>query len=351
MPNEWSLRHEIMHATQRWPWLVVVCIAGSLLGWAASMLWPTPFRATRELYVGLNVYRAINDLSVSEYAGIKLVNANDYKNWQMSSLNSMIFMDEVIAETLSRLQQQDPYWKGVKADVFASSLHVYWRNAGKWRLVAEHKDPERAVEAVMAWQQVVVDRVHRAVIDSQEAMLLEFRLRSLADSKTQATMEAEQIRQVQMLLESWQTDFSARPARSKLSSDEHWQIWLQAVSIQTGSSWESITETFPSDGALLQEYLDWLERAIPVLDLEINTLVRQQQELDEQERLTASQFSQASTKSLGLSATLDVDKIADSRTQLLVTRPTGILMLAGGLLGLIAWLAFWIGGVSLRGRA
>jgi hypothetical protein len=329
----------------------MVCVAGSLLGWAASMLWPTPFRATRELYVGLNVYRAINDLSVTEYAGIKLVNANDYKNWQMSSLNSMIFMDEVIEETLSRLQQQDPYWKGVKPDVFASSLHVYWRNAGKWRLVAEHKDPERAVEAVTAWQQVVVDRVHRAVIDSQEAMLLEFRLRSLADSKAQAALEAEHIRGIQELLEGRQADFSVRPARSPVTSDEHWQIWVQAVSIQAGSSWESITNAFPSDGAPLQEYVKWLERSIPVLDLEIETLERQQQELDEQERLTAGEFSQASTKSLGLSATLDVDKIADSRIQLMVTRPTGILMLAGGLLGLIACLAVWISGVSLRGRA
>jgi hypothetical protein len=129
--------------------------------------------------------------------------------------------------------------------------------------VAEHKDPERAVEAVTAWQQVVVDRVHRAVIDSQEAMLLEFRLRSLAESKAEADLEAEQVRRVHELLEGWQADLSVRPARSPVTSDEHWQIWLQAVSIQTGSSRYQF-DAFPRRSPL-QDYVDWPERSAPVL--------------------------------------------------------------------------------------
>jgi len=57
-----------------------------------------------------------------------------------------------------------------------------------------------------------------------------------------------------------------------------------------------------------------------------------------QENQASSEFAQASRKSLGLSATLDVDKISDSRNRTDSNPSTGKLMLAGSLFGLIVWL-------------
>ncbi len=350
MPNEWSLRHEILLITQRWPWLVLFCILGASLGWLASLIWPTPYRATRELYVGLNAYRAINDLSVSEYAGIKLVNANDYKNWQMSSLNSLIFMDEVIDHTLSDLQELDPYWKDISRDDFAQSLHVYWRNAGKWRLVAEHPDPIRAVEAVNAWQQVVVDTVHAAVSQSQEALLYELQLNSLAEQKNAVSQALDDLNNTIINLNIYQETLSSRPEESLIDSSEHWQIWQQSVSIRSIIDWNAFLETFPIEGSQVNDYIEWLDQGILLLDQEINNQIHNLESIEQREYTAASQFSQASKLSLGLSASLDVDKISNSRTLQTVTRPTGLLMLCGSFLALLSWLGIWISHVSVRGN-
>src|SRR5512137_1897129 len=94
MINEWSLRDEILTISHRWPLIVLFCLAGSLIGFALSYVWPSPHRATKELYVGLNIDQALEDQNAADHAKIKFYNADDYKNWQMSSLNTLIFADD-----------------------------------------------------------------------------------------------------------------------------------------------------------------------------------------------------------------------------------------------------------------
>src|SRR5512145_683587 len=110
MDLDWSLREDLLAAAHRWYEIIAFCLAGALLGALLAYLWPTPYRASRELYVGLNVYQAAQDRSASQVAGLVFLNANDYKNWQMASLNSVVFMDVIIDDTLARLQAINPYW-------------------------------------------------------------------------------------------------------------------------------------------------------------------------------------------------------------------------------------------------
>ena len=350
MPNEWSLRDEILQASQRWPWLALFCLLGALLGWLIAYLIPTPIRATRELYVGLNVYRAMEDRSVAQYAGIELVNANDYKNWQMDSLNSLILMDAVIGETLAHLQQLDPYWKTTPASTLADSLHVYWRNAGKWRLVAEHRDPRRAAEVVTIWQDVVLEHVHQAVLESQSAMVLEFQLRALAEKRSTLLERAILMKQIRQRFTKFDATLADRSQAEPPDSAEYWEMWRTLAHPEIDSSLEPLLDSFPSEGAPIAEFRTWIQESLPTFDQELATLESQIQEMLSQEDQTASQFAEASRKSFGLSATLDVDKISESRTEQIRTRPTGTLMLAGSLLGLITWLASWFISISLRGR-
>jgi hypothetical protein len=62
------------------------------------------------------------------------------------------------------------------------------------------------------------------------------------------------------------------------------------------------------------------------------------------------QFAEASQKSRGLSATLDVETISGARVERSVVRPTGILALVGSLFGLVAWLIQWFARISLQGE-
>jgi hypothetical protein len=349
MPNEWSFRVEILKATQKWPWLLVFCLVGGLAGYLIASIWPSPYRITRELYVGLNVYRAIDSQTPVEYSGIAVVNANDYKNWQMSSLNTLIFRDSVINETLAKLKEIDPYWESVTGTELAESLHVYWRNAGKWRLVAENTDPRRATEAVTVWQDVVVEQVHQAVLESQQAMVYDLQLRALEEQKNQVLLKIEEVKHSRSSIQDWVSVNKPGTISSPVLPASHWQLWRLAQ-MDLGPGWNLILDTFPLERAAYSDYLQWIDKAVPYLDQETTALGRQIAGLEDELKSTADQFARAAQKSLGLSATLDVDKVSELRAQEMITRPTGLLMLIGSLIGMFTWLAIWISQISLRGK-
>lgn len=329
--------------------MALFCVLGSLLGWGASFIWPTPHRATRELYVGLNVYNSFEGQVRTEYAGVEIVNANDFKNWQMASLNTLILKDEVIDETLNRLRALDPYWTSVDRALLAESLDVYWRNAGKWRLVAENTDPQRAVQAVTTWEEVVVDRVHAAVLAAQRAMVLDLQLEAIAHERAAHFSQIERLRQAEEALEGTQAGLEASLTDAPLGPDDHWSLWRQAGRLELGPAWSRLLDSFPGQYSEAQAHRDWLSSAIPLVEAEITALEGQIHELELRQEQATAQFAQASQESLGLSATLDVDKISETRLQQSVIRPTGKLMLAGSLLGLVAWFAIWLGSISLKG--
>jgi hypothetical protein len=350
MTNDWSLRDEILSATQRWPWLALFCLLGCLSGWAISFIWPTPHRATTELYVGLNVYRSSEDANASEYAGIELVNANDYKNWQMASLNSLTTMDEVIQETLQRLKEADPYWQQVDPAELAKSLHVYWRNAGKWRLVAENGNPQHASQAVNAWQEVVLEHVHAAVNESQRAMVLEFQLKSIAEAQSQIITDTETLNQTRTDLADWYGSLAQKDPNQPLDSTERWQLWRSIARNNLDASWGPLLEAFPAPQATARDYSRWVEQVTPALEETIQSRENQIEDLSTQTNDVKRQFAETSQKSRGLSATLDVEKISGARIEHSIVRPTGMLVLVGSIIGLIAWLIQWFAGISLRGK-
>jgi hypothetical protein len=350
MTNDWSLRDEILSATQHWPWLTLFCLVGCLIGWLVSFIWPTPHRATTELYVGLNVYRSSEDANASQYAGIELVNANDYKNWQMASLNSLTTMDEVLQETLHRLQTADPYWQNVDPAFLANWLHVYWRNAGKWRLVAEHKNPQHASQAVTVWQDVVLEHVHAAVNESQRAMVLEFQLKSIIEAQSQIITSTETLKQTRIDLASWHADLAQAAQDAPLENTQRWQLWRLLARNNTDPGWSPLLKAFPDPRAATSDYLAWVEQATLALDETIRSQEKQIEEITSQVSEVKRQFAEASQKSRGLSATLDVEKISGARVEQSIVRPTGMLVLVGSILGLVAWLIQWFSRISLRNK-
>ncbi len=189
MTEDWSLRDEIFYAAHRWPVFGLFCLAGVLAGWLLALTLPSPYRATKELYVGINIYQADQDSNAAHFSGIQFYNADDYKNWQMANLNSLVYLDPILSQTHALLQEIDPYWETVSNAELAGMLHIYWRNAGKWRLVAEHPQPDRARQAVLQWETAVIDRVALAVEQSRQVMALNIQMQALA--KQQAEVAAQ----------------------------------------------------------------------------------------------------------------------------------------------------------------
>jgi hypothetical protein len=349
--HEWSFRDEALAATHRWHLIVLFCLVGSLAGWLVSLVWPSPHRATKELFVGLNVGRSADDRNAAEHAGLPFSNVNDYKNWQMSSLNSVIYMDSILDETLSRLRLVDPYWQSVSRQDLALMLHVYWRNAGKWRLVAEHDDSVRAAQAVVAWQDVVVEQVHAAVAQAQSALLLSDELKATMDEKARAVSQLAAYAQIQDDLQTWQAASADRPADEVLAESE--RLLLQQSLIQTsqGTVWQALLETFPVPGSSNDAYVAWIERVMPLLDASIQGSQGWVDALEQRQPELKAQYIDASNGSLGLSAELLVQKISDRKLEQTTVRPTGVAILVGAGVGLILWALIWLVAPALRMKA
>ena len=336
MTTEWSLRDEIIFQTHRWPIIVIFCLAGSLLGWGVSLTWPSPHRATKELYVGLNIYQAARDRTAAEHAGLEFLNIDDYKNWQMASLNSLIFTDSVIDETLIQLQAIDEYWSNYNQRKLARMLHAYWRNAGKWRLVAESDDAHRAAEAVTVWQDVVVRDANIAIGHSKDAMALDRQLQAVINSQAQSQARLAELSKLSNLLQIWCSDFSETAAQTP-DTNQIWTIHNYLANAFSDEFWSLLLDEFPAQDAPQQEYFLWLDRASKYLDVETQIQQAQIDALEESKQSLITQYEAASQKSQGLSVDLLVDKITDDEPEQSIVRPTGQLMLIGSILGLIVW--------------
>jgi len=347
MTTEWSLRNEIIFQTHRWPIIVIFCLAGSLLGWGVSLAWPSPHRATKELSVGLNIYQAARDRTAAEHAGLKFWNIDDYKNWQMASLNSLIFTDSVIDETLLQLQAIDDYWFSFNQRKLARMLHAYWRNAGKWRLVAESDDPHRAAEAVTVWQDVVVREANIAIEHSKDAMALDRQLQAIIISQTQSQARLAELEKLRDLLRVWRADFSETVDQTP-DANQLWTIHNYLTNAVADEFWSLLLDEFPAQDAPLQEYVQWLDLAGNYLDVEFQIQQAQIDTLEENKQQLVAQYEAASQKSQGLSVDLLVDKITDDEPEQSIVRPTGQLMLFGSILGLIVWAYLFMARIGMR---
>lgn len=334
MSNQWSLRQAILSFSHRWPVIILFCLVGAALGWGASRLWPSPHQATAELYVAINVYRALDNHNVP----LKFNNPDDYKNWQMADLNTMIYTDSVTQETLTRLRQQDPYWKGVSRDDLVNMLHVYWRTTGKWRLAAENMRPRLAAQAVHAWQAVILEQLTFAIQESQKTMEIDNQLSALAQNQVQVISGTVGLQQASALFKISRQALAQQPSGQAVDEAERQKIQIALQNAGARAVITSLSETFPTAGSSNGQVVNWLDSAIPSLDTAIQTWQARQQVLKQQQTQLSQAYAEASRKSLGFSANLVVEPVSIGAPELSSIRPTGTLVLVGAALGLLVWL-------------
>ena len=348
MTNEWSIRDEILNSTHQWPLVFSFCLVGILIGWGISIFWPTSYRVSKEIYVGINPYQALTDRSASEHANVQFNNPDDYKNWQMANLNVLIQTDWMIDETLLNLQNQDDYWKGASREDLARMLKVNWRNAGKWRLVAESDDPSRAAQVLAVWHDTVIKNVQNAVGEAQNTLVLDTQLQSFSSDQTRAISRLAELIQLRETVATYLKTASSWHADYQPSQDEYWELWYTVAQTDFDPAWEPLLEAFPIDGSPASSYIDWLNQVDIVLDQAIRTLEAQSKALQVQIDETGARYKDASNKSFGLSGNLQVEKIRRRPPEQYAIRPTGLLILVGGILGLLLWIILWLVRITLK---
>jgi len=346
---EWSLRNEIYSALHRWPLIMLYGLAGCLLGLILSLVLPTPWRVTAEIYVGFEPYRWSEDENVVAYAlGTRFNYADDYKNWQMANLNALVSMDDVRLKTLERLRESDSYWSDVNRRQLGEMLQVYWRNPGRWRLVAEHTDPKLAQAAASAWQEIVYEIVQASVVYAQDTFRLDIQLKAIQKEQLELSTRQAELETILAGLNSIKMTLAELPDSQALDELTRWQVWSWAAhSAPYNPVWAALLEGLPTADAQPGAYLTWLDKVQLTVEQEIQTTQARQDTLTAQKEQSVAAYALASQASRGLSANLQLEKFSDNPAPQAV-RPVARLSLIGTFFGIFAWLALWTARLTLR---
>jgi hypothetical protein len=348
MSRQWLLPEAFYNSLHRWPQFVAFFLVGCLFGWVSSRLWPASYRTTTEIYVGLNPYRAYSDSNFVALAKPKYSNLDDYKNWQMAQLKSVIFLDEFIQETLSRLQREDTYWESVQTSQLRHMLVDEWRTAGTWSLVAEGVDPIRTEQASRIWGEVVVERANEAIDAARSTFMIDDELQAVISQQAQASLHQSDLMATQQALRDWVSASANSPADQLLDPMERWRLlYMSARIAQFTPAWAALLKSQPAENEPLSAYIDWIgqvstsiESDLPVLEQQINTLQ------SDRERLK-NEYSQVAESSLGLSPNLEIKGLDHLPTE--TVRPAGLLILLGGMVGALVWLLVQFAQITREG--
>lgn len=337
MVNEWNIRLEVLNAAHRWQVIMFFVLAGSLIGAAIAFLIPTPIRAETSLQVAYS-------------ADIHLRNPDDYKNWQMEQLNLLIISPEVLQETLNRLKSQGSHWANSSPDDLAQRLHVYWRNAGEWRLVAEANTAARAQELVITWEQVILDQIRVATGHASAVLEISALLDNLANKLVDLRQRKLELEQINQSLKDWMQTTNPAILNRPLDTRQRWRLQAQAA---TAAQWNpegvAVLRAIPPSEAPASDYLPWLEKMTAYIDQELDLLQPQIEQLSQEYDQLYARWYQERDASRGLTAYLVVTPLEERRSQVKAVRPIGMMTLVGGLLGLLAWALIWLARPLRRG--
>jgi len=336
-----ELRDEIFAAAHMWPIIAASFLAGSLIGILVTFVWPSPYRATLELIIGLDPYRVAQDNYISEFAEVPFRNADDYKYWQMQQLNALVFSDDYLDETLSRLVDIDTYWQEVSVEELREILQVYWRNAGMWRLAAEVSKSPYAEQAVETWRDVILEKTEDSIAYAREIFLLELQLQVIRESLLKVRNRLEQLSEIEEALSQIHAELESDDKSNLLNPSERWRL-LSLVSQAAGMNlgWQSLLDSFPVSNDHVEDYISWVERVMIGIGVESETLSNQIESLERESVIVLAEWEDAVQDGDGLAATLTVEKIIGLDTSVRQLRPTYIAALVGGLLGLLVWGVF-----------
>ena len=334
----WSFRDSILAAARRWPLFVGFVLLGGLLGWLVSYVSPSPYRATSQLFVGLNPFRAPDDRYVAAYGATEYRNRDDYKNWQMEQLNGLAYFDEVLGAALAELRLKDPYWEEVSLEELDQRLDLYWRSAGTWRMVAEGPDPQRAADLAEAWRAAVFEQSNQAIQASQQLYQLDLMLQAIEAEIVETQARQAELAELGGALLAFSQRLEQALAESELTLAERWELMrLAGNAAGFDKGWLDLLDGIPAAGSPAEAYLPWIDRLIEAVDLELEFTPSRLEALESQREAAFSQWEEAYEMGHGLAATLTVEIPTETAPEVEIVRQSGTAIVVGALVGGLFW--------------
>jgi hypothetical protein len=343
--GNWNLRDEFLRAIDHWYLIFGFIVFGGLLGFGISSVYPAPYRASADLYVGINITRVNEMQYLIPLAKTEPLNLDDYKNWQLKQLADIFYSDIVLEDALTNLKKETPEWESLSLADFRKNLDIYWYDTGIWRLNYIASNRDMAEMAAYAW----LDAGYRYVSDlleiSEQASDLDADLEINKDASSDLKIQKARLASFQESSQEWLNTLSSLESRSPLSEEMLTELESWILSYRRESAvWHIPMGDYPGQGAPASSYLTWLENARLQAAIAGDTIQLQLNELAEERERLLPDYHQSLDESLGLSANLVLQENS-STAEVSRVREPGVVTLAGAALGFLSWLIFTFLGI------
>lgn len=336
--DSWNFRDEFMRSVNQWYLVLLFIVGGGLIGYLMSYLVPAPYRATADLYIGINITR-VNEMEyLIPLAKEEPLNLDDYKNWQLKQVADIISSASVIKNTLTTLRETDPDWEEISLEKLSQAMDIYWYDTGTWQLEVVLPVEEQAAEAVQTWLDTGYQKITELLVISDSVALLDAQLVSLNVGIGQIYKRMAALESFLSSSEDWIAVLGEFTPDLPLDEDTlaEFNTWILLYQ-DDEASWRVPAEDYPATDQGAGEYLSWLKDVQSTAAIELEESQSQITCLNNIREQVLPQYHEALDDSLGLSANL-VLQPNSSLTAVDQARSTGAATLGGGILGLFAWL-------------
>ena len=337
MDKDWTIREELYKTFHRWPTMIVFFIIGCIIGWVASLIWPSDYQAISQVSVGLDPYRTYSDTAFLALAKPRFRNLDDYKNWQLSTLETIIFFDVFVDDALDLLRQEDPYWETVERNELRDMLSVGWRSTGTWDMRAQHPEAQRAMQAAAAWSRVSIDIVMAAVQAARDTFMIDQERQEVINERLETEKRVEELKTIRATFTEWEQFIRNQNPEGLIPYEIREQLFTPIAQIADFSpGWLALMNAFPDKEAPTSDYIPWIQSTISMLNTELAVKELRADSLRKQEATLQSSYDNVANLSFGLSPNITVERIVHLPAEFL--RPRGQYILIGGFIGFFLWI-------------
>ncbi len=338
--ESWTLEEEILRSIRQWYFVLGLIILGAISGYLISYALPAPYRASADLYVGIDVVR-VNEMEyLIPYAKTEPLNLDDYKNWQLKQVSDVITLDLVLDDTLKKLRELDPYWLDVSSNDFRKSIDIYWYDTGIWRLEVLNSDRDLAEQGVQTWLDTGHEKISEYLIISEKVFHIDSDLQILKDL---ISHQKSQINLTEAFLDSsqeWLSTFDSLPQGEVIPGEllDELGSWILAYRTR-GDLWQVPMGEYPTNEQTVEFYQSWIDGARLDAQTVMTESTMQSDLLILERDEILPEYHQALDDSLGLSANIVLEKNS-SKPEVTQLRSPSTNAIAGAGFGLLGWLVF-----------
>ncbi|MCJ7715180.1 MAG: hypothetical protein MUO54_01500 [Anaerolineales bacterium] len=340
--TEWKLQKKLVQFIKSWPILIAVFLGSGLISWGAVHLFPPLQQATADLYIGIDITRVYDVSSVATYTIAEPFNVDDYKNWQLSQVNSIAISERIANLTLEKLQILDPYWEDLSVTEFQEMQDLYWYDVGTWRLQYQSPETDHALQAVQTWREIIQQDLSRLIRESEDVLEFEGSMRALNTTISQLETRMVELEILVEQITAIQEELKNAGSLQVMDDSTREEIWLSiAGATVEGVLWEQILDEFPERDQPNQEFILWMDQVLAAAESDRERyLAIMQEHISEHEMLTEDYIREI-REAEGLSASLFIGEELP-QPKIVKTYPDTQIAFLGSFVGLLIYVIVWV---------